>query len=84
MMPWYLGNPQGDLPHVWRVGLEILTVWSLVWAGLSLWHAARRNDRGWFIFFLFVHTAGLVEFVYLMFVAKVFTTSSKRSLRRRK
>lgn len=83
-MPWYLGNPQVDFPHVWRAGIGILAAWSLVWTGFSLWYAAKRNDRGWFIFFLIVHTAGIVEFVYLMFVAKVFTTSSKHPPRRRK
>lgn len=83
-MPWYLGNPSGDFQHLWRAGIGIVAIWSVIWTGLSLWHAARRQDKGWFIFFLFIHTAGIVEFVYLMFVAKVFTSSMKAPPRRRK
>lgn len=83
-MPWYLGNPQADLPNLWKAGIGIVAVWSLAWTGFSLWYAARRSDRGWFIFFLLVHTAGVLEFLYLMFVAKVFTTPVTRTSRSRK
>ncbi|OGG11829.1 hypothetical protein A2Z00_03825 [Candidatus Gottesmanbacteria bacterium RBG_13_45_10] len=61
---------QGELG--WRFGwlLFPLMMWSMVWTGLALWHAARREEKGWFIFFLLVHTAGIVELIYLFFVAK--------------
>lgn len=84
MMPWYLGSARIDLQHMWGAGIGVLAIWSLVWTGLALWHAAKRQDTGWFIFFLLVHTAGIVEFIYLMFVAKAFTTSSKSPPRGRK
>lgn len=83
-MPWYLGNAQ-SAENFWKnAGVGALAVWSLVWTALALWHAARRGDKGWFIVFLLVHTAGIVEFVYLMFVAKVFTASGKKSSAKRK
>jgi len=82
-MPWYLGNSPDNFQHVWGAGIGILAIWSLIWKGLSLWHAAKRQDKGWFIFFLLIHTAGIIEFVYLMFIAKVFTSSSKSPPRRR-
>lgn len=84
MMPWYLGNGRVNFEHWWGAGVGVLALWSLLWTGFSLWHAARRQDKGWFIFFLLVHTAGIVEFFYLMFIVKAFTTPPKKSSRRSK
>jgi methionyl-tRNA synthetase len=53
-----------------------LVIWSAVWTGLALWHAARRQEKWWFILFLLVHTAGVIEILYLIFVAKIFAKSS--------
>lgn len=72
-MPWYLGNGRIDFWPVWSMTLFVL--WSVVWSGLALWHSAKRNERGWFIFFLLVHTLGIVEFLYLMFVVRIFGAS---------
>lgn len=84
MMPWYLGSSRVNIQHFWGAGVGILAIWSLVWTGLALWHASHRKDKGWFIFFLLVHTAGIIEFLYLMFIAKIFTSSSKNVHRRKK
>lgn len=82
-MPWYLGNSRG-FEHSWFFLLIIfLALWSVCWTGYALWTAARRKETGWFVFFLLVHTAGIIEFMYLMFVAKVFSPVSKKSPRRR-
>jgi hypothetical protein len=62
-------NPFSVLLFPFGVGL--LLVWSALCTGLALWHAARRGDTVWFIVFLFVHTAGLLELFYLLAVAKV-------------
>lgn len=84
-MPWFLGNGRVAIDdYWWGAGFGLLAVWSMVWTGLALWHAAKRQEKGWFILFLVVHTAGIVEFVYLMFVAKIFASSDKKVLRRKK
>jgi len=36
--------------------------------GYSLWHAAKRDDRGWFVALLIVNTFGILELCYLYFV----------------
>jgi len=86
-MPWYLGNsrPFGySMMGAWGIGTWIIpiAIWSVIWTGLALWHAAQRKEKWWFIFFLLVHTLGIVEILYLVFVAKVFgkkETPHKRS-----
>jgi hypothetical protein len=49
----------------------ILLLWSLVWKGLALWHAARRGQYWWFLILLVVNTAGILDIIYLFFVAKL-------------
>ncbi|OHA60093.1 MAG: hypothetical protein A2589_00200 [Candidatus Vogelbacteria bacterium RIFOXYD1_FULL_46_19] len=56
----------------WGVIL-VLIVWSTVWKGLALWQAARRGDKGWYIAMLILQTAGILEIIYLVFVAKFFS-----------
>ncbi len=59
-----------------------LAIWSVVWTGLALWNAGKRQEKWWFIFFLLVHTLGIAEILYLVFVAKIFAqnkSSRKRS-----
>ena len=80
-MPWYLGNNLGFRPmgwgNAWLWGIPgvfiLLVFWGLIWTGLALWHAAQRREKWWFLFFLLVHTAGIVEILYLVFVVKIFT-----------
>jgi hypothetical protein len=63
-------------PGVWLVALLpvlffILIAWSLLWKGLALWHAARRNEGWWFVVLLLLNTGGILELVYLFLVAKI-------------
>lgn len=81
-IPWYLGNSRGF--DFWPLGILLVASWSVVWTGIALWNAARRGDRGWFIWFLIIHTAGIVEMLYLLLVVKVQNAPSKSSSHRRK
>jgi hypothetical protein len=49
----------------------LLVLWSIFWAGLALWHSARRGQYWWLIIFLIVHTVGLLEIIYLFGVLKL-------------
>jgi len=49
----------------------ILMLWTLLWEGLALWHAARRKEYGWFIGLLILNTFGILEIIYLFVFAKI-------------
>lgn len=49
----------------------LFVVWSVFWKGLALWHAARRGQYWWFLILLVVNTLGILEIIYLFFVAKL-------------
>lgn len=82
-MPWFMGNsrPFGySMMTEWGIGSWVipLAVWSIIWTGLALWHSAKRQEKWWFILFLLVHTAGILEILYLVFVAHAFEKKSSR------
>lgn len=85
-MPWFMGNSRPFM-YEWLAGWGVgswvipLAVWSVVWTGLALWHAAQRKEKWWFILFLLVHTAGIIEILYLVFIARAF--EQKKNSRRR-
>ncbi len=43
----------------------LVLVWNLLWKGLALWRAAKRGEKWWFIAFLVINTAGILEIIYL-------------------
>ena len=63
---------------LWVVGFSLLGIVAAIFIiavlalkGYSLWVAAKRNEKWWFIVLLFINTLGLLELAYLIFVAKV-------------
>ncbi len=55
----------------------ICAIWSLIWKGVSLWNAGKRGDKAWFIILLVANTLGILDIIYLIFVAKVFGNKEK-------
>ncbi|MDE2041127.1 MAG: hypothetical protein KGI59_01935 [Patescibacteria group bacterium] len=49
-------------------GLIALIV--IVLKGYSLWYAARRGEKIWFVALLIVNTVGILELIYLIFIVK--------------
>lgn len=56
-------------------GIILLAVWVFFWKGLALWHAAKNNERGWFLVLLILNTMSILEIVYLFGVRKLTTTN---------
>lgn len=76
----YYGNGgYGFGPEGWMIAalaiaapfIIMALVWSVFWKGLALWHSAQRGQPWWFVIMLFVNTLGILEIIYLFFVAKV-------------
>lgn len=64
--PWWMANIRG-------LGIVLALIFILIiiaLKGYSLWIAAKSDHKWWFIILLFVNTLGILELIYLFFVAK--------------
>jgi methionyl-tRNA synthetase len=62
-------NPYlGLLTNNWVI-IPVL-VWSLFWEGCAMWVAAKNNQKIWFWVILVLNTIGILEIIYIFFVAK--------------
>ena len=55
------------------LGLGLLLpilIWSLFWKGCALWIASKNNQKGWFLAILVLNTVGILEIIYIFYVAK--------------
>lgn len=53
------------------IAFAILMIAMIILKGYSLWFAAKRGEKWWFIILLVVNTIGILELVYLTWVAKI-------------
>lgn len=38
--------------------------------GYAMWHAAKRDEKGWFVALLVINTFGILELIYLYFIVE--------------
>ena len=50
--------------------LLAVALWTLPWKAWALWLSARRGDLKWFLAMAILNTVGILEIVYIFFVAK--------------
>ena len=77
----YFGIGGVVLSPAFPAALILIIAWNLVWKGFALWHAAKRGEKWWFIILLVLNTVGVLEIIYLFFVAKVPEFRSKVGLK---
>ena len=53
-----------------NVLLLLAVLWSIPWKGVALWKSARLSHTKWFIALLIINTFGILEIVYIFFIAK--------------
>ena len=70
LIPMYPPISPDMLPAFLVPVILVMVLWSTAWKALALWHSARRGDVVWFIVFLVVNTVGILEIIYLFFIAK--------------
>lgn len=50
----------------WAIAvLAAAALWSITWQLVGMWVAARNGHKAWFVVFVFVHTLGILEILYL-------------------
>lgn len=62
----FFANGLGVSPLV----VALLAIWVLFWKGCSLWVAAKSDQKWWFLALLVINTLGILEIIYIFFVAK--------------
>lgn len=48
----------------------VITLWSIPWKGIALWKAAQLSHKKWFILLLLVNTIGILDIIYIRFIAR--------------
>jgi len=48
-----------------------ITLWSVPWKAMALWKSARNSEKWWFVIFIIINTAGLLEIFYLFLLPKI-------------
>ncbi|MFZ2072177.1 MAG: DUF5652 family protein [Minisyncoccia bacterium] len=48
----------------------LLIIWTIAWKCYSIWIAARNNHKKWFIALIIFNTAGILDMIYIFYVAK--------------
>ncbi len=72
------------IPLMWAIVLiAIITVWSLIWKGLALWKAAKKNQPNWFIILLVINTVGILEILYIYVFSEIKFDEKKKNKRRK-
>ena len=56
--------------------LILVTLWSIPWKGMALWKSAQLSHKRWFILLLIVNTFGILDIIYVRFVARNYTVET--------
>lgn len=65
----YTPDQQAALTSSFFMLVTLLVLWSIIWKGIALWKAARRDQMGWYVALFIINTAGLLEIIYIFAVA---------------
>ena len=70
-------NTTLDGVPIWLIVL--ITLWSIPWKGVALWKAAQLSHKKWFILLLLANTLGILDIIYIRFVARKYTVETVES-----
>ncbi len=62
-------NTLYNFPIEHRGIFGLLIIWTLIWKGIALWKAGRKDDMVWFIILLVVNTVGILDIIYIYHLA---------------
>jgi len=58
----------------------LIMAWVIFWKGLALWKASRLSHKWWFVIILIANTLGVLEIIYIYFVARKYTVEVEESI----
>ncbi len=58
------------LANIHPLWIALAVLWTIVWKGFALWRAATLQQRYWFLVLLLINTLGVLEIIYLFFIAR--------------
>jgi len=64
IISYFAGNLKAQLIFL------LLSLWGLIWKGVSLWRSAKNNQRNWFVILLVINTFGILEIIYIFYFSK--------------
>jgi hypothetical protein len=76
----YLGITAGAA----LVLVMVISIWTLIWKGLALWKASKKNSVPWFIILLVVNTLGILEILYIYVFSKIKLKGKKLKMSKEK
>lgn len=79
-----LGQYLGVTAGAALVLVLILSIWTLIWKGLALWKASKKNSIPWFVILLVVNTIGILEILYLFVFSKMSFKGKKLKFNKKK
>lgn len=57
------------LKENWPIIIPFL-VWILFWKGYALWLTVKNDHKRWFVVMLVLNTFGILEIIYVFYIAK--------------
>lgn len=63
-------SPATSQTYLVQIIFFVIFAWSIIWKGSALYHAARNEDKLWFVAIILVNTLGLLEIAYLFYLSK--------------
>ena len=48
----------------------LIALWTIGWKMYAVWLAAKHNHKKWFVAMLILNTVGILEIIYVFYVAK--------------
>lgn len=57
--------------------IAAIFIWTIIWKGIALWKASRLSHKKWFIILLVLNTIGILDIIYIYFVARKYEVVSE-------
>ena len=66
----FIVNPQSTQNSTFYFFVIFIMIWSIIIKGFALYHAARHEEKLWFVAILLLNIFGILELIYLFFLSK--------------